>query len=299
MSSKLLRESVGLNAVERIFLEDFQWFFRSQPVADWGIDAHVEVVENNVPTGKLIALQIKSGPSYFRRSGDDYVFYGERRHYDYWTGHSLPVFLILHNPDNGLTLWQKIEPHLITHGDDGPWSVRIPPTNVLSSRSKRNFEDGIANDEVSYRRFLITLHLPTIRLFSEHDAVYLVVEQWVNKSLNMRNVDVYFDDPDKDEPDLVIERWLPHSNLEHYMAVRLPWLDYEAYEEADDSSGEVMAHYLNVTVNELGRSALVMEAFYQDGAEVKGPAEDHGEYLPVDDDFDEEAYRRAVERDVS
>jgi hypothetical protein len=49
------------------------------------------------PTGKLIALQIKSGESFFKKRGNNYVFYGEIRHLEYWTKFSLPVFLILND----------------------------------------------------------------------------------------------------------------------------------------------------------------------------------------------------------
>jgi hypothetical protein len=57
---------VGVNAVEGVVLKEFGWLFREQAVSDYGIDAHVEEVDSdNKPTGKLVALQIKSGPSFF------------------------------------------------------------------------------------------------------------------------------------------------------------------------------------------------------------------------------------------
>ena len=56
-----LTERVGVNAVEAIFLNELNWAFREQTVSDYGIDAQVEVMEDGKPTGKLIALQIKSG----------------------------------------------------------------------------------------------------------------------------------------------------------------------------------------------------------------------------------------------
>jgi len=65
--------------------------------------------DDNNPTGRLIALQIKTGESYFKKKGNDYVFSGDLRHLEYWTNHALPVFIVLHNPKNGMTLWQKIE----------------------------------------------------------------------------------------------------------------------------------------------------------------------------------------------
>ena len=93
-----LTERRGVNAIEAVFLNDFKWIFREQAVSDFGIDAQAEVVEFDKPTGKLMALQIKIGASYFRKHGEDFIFYGEQRHLDYWLGHSLPVFLILHDP---------------------------------------------------------------------------------------------------------------------------------------------------------------------------------------------------------
>ena len=72
-----------------------------------GVDAHIEEMVNGRSTGKLIALQIKTGKSYFRPQGDDFVFYGEKRHLEYWTHHRLPVYIVIHNPEDGLTLWQE------------------------------------------------------------------------------------------------------------------------------------------------------------------------------------------------
>ena len=68
-----------MNAVEAIFLS-MKWLFRRQLESDFGIDAQVEVVdEEGKPTGQLVALQIKSGPSYFKKRGDDYVFRGKNK----------------------------------------------------------------------------------------------------------------------------------------------------------------------------------------------------------------------------
>src|SRR4051812_1881844 len=92
-----LTDRAGVNAVEKFFI-GLGWYFREQTVSDFGIDAQVEVADEGKPTGKLLALQIKSGASYFKKRGNAYVFHGEMRHLDYWTRHSLPVFLILYHP---------------------------------------------------------------------------------------------------------------------------------------------------------------------------------------------------------
>src|SRR5690349_8491000 len=84
----------GVHAVAEIFEHDFRWFFREQHESDFGIDAQVETTdEEGRPSGKLLALQIKSGASYFRQRGADYVYHGSLEHLDYWTRHCLPVFI--------------------------------------------------------------------------------------------------------------------------------------------------------------------------------------------------------------
>jgi len=91
-------ERAGVYAVAKIVHEELRWIFR-EIKEDVGIDAHVEVVADGVATGKLIAVQIKSGASYFaRQDAIGFVFRGELKHLDYWlttTFQSLSCFTIL------------------------------------------------------------------------------------------------------------------------------------------------------------------------------------------------------------
>lgn len=57
MSSKRNTERLGISKCE-YFFNNNKWLFREQPIHDYGIDAHVEVVDNGQPTGKLIAIQV-------------------------------------------------------------------------------------------------------------------------------------------------------------------------------------------------------------------------------------------------
>lgn len=76
-------ERIGINTVENIVLHELGWIFREQPIVDMGIDAHVERVDEGDPTGKLIALQVKTGASHFHESGDTYFYYGTFTHLNY------------------------------------------------------------------------------------------------------------------------------------------------------------------------------------------------------------------------
>ena len=50
-----------------IIAERNSWMFREQTVDDIGIDAHMEFVEPSGKSKQLLALQIKSGASWFKR----------------------------------------------------------------------------------------------------------------------------------------------------------------------------------------------------------------------------------------
>jgi len=127
-----LTERIGIHKVALIFLEDFGWIEREQTVSDVGIDMQVEIVHNGIPTGQLIALQIKSGPSYFKEEKDGNIIYrGEKTHLEYWLSHSLPVLIILCNPENHFTIWQKILSENVVETEKG-WKTEIPVSQILS-----------------------------------------------------------------------------------------------------------------------------------------------------------------------
>lgn len=260
----------GINAVESIFL-GMNWKFREQPISDYGIDAHVEPCgPDGSPTGQLIALQIKSGASYFKKQGSDYVFRGNARHLRYWRNHILPVFIILHDPETNLTLWQRIDHHLVHESRHGSWSITIPTTQTLETSSADYIRNGIASDPASVRRFRLALGLPLIREIAHRsikEDVFLIIDEWVNKTLNFRETNVTFGDPDA-EPEYVVDTWLPQGELNELMAEYFPWLDYEYEHEIEDGSGEVEGHTLRVELNPLGMGLLAVETFVEEGKDV-------------------------------
>jgi hypothetical protein len=105
---KFATERIGLGAAEMEFSR-WGWIFREQTVADHGIDALLEPCTNGAASGKLIALQIKAGISYFREPvNNGWIYRGKKKHLQYWLQHCLPVILIMHNPDSGLSYWAHI-----------------------------------------------------------------------------------------------------------------------------------------------------------------------------------------------
>ena len=76
---------IGVHGVATLVLRNLGWIFREQHESDNGIDAIVESAVDGRPTGRLIALQIKSGSSYFAVDSPvgGWVLRGEKRHLTY------------------------------------------------------------------------------------------------------------------------------------------------------------------------------------------------------------------------
>jgi len=288
-------DRLGIHAVGAIFTQ-LKWAFREQSTSDYGIDAQAEKLNpDGKGGGKLIALQIKTGASYFRKKGDDYVYYGEERHREYWINHSLPVFLIMHNPEMNLTLWQRVERHLIEEGKDGRWSIMIPANQTLDQQHEQYIAAGIASDLSSLRRARLALDLSLIKkIIEQKSEVYLRIEDWVNKTLNYRSANFVFSENPDDDVDVTVDAWMPGYSIAYYMAVVFPWLDWERYEyrDEDEGGGEVAEHVLKVEVSEVGKAVLLLETFYQselppfrpEPEEVAAPSDWEYFYHAADDD---------------
>ena len=83
--------------------------FREQTTSDFGIDAIVEPRAGPRGTGELLALQIKSGDSYFREAFEDgWWLRTDRRHADYWLQHALPVIVVQVDVDERRVFWAAV-----------------------------------------------------------------------------------------------------------------------------------------------------------------------------------------------
>ncbi len=130
---------LAVNAMEAAALAN-HWFFREQAISDQGIDAHVEKYDlvpgkkgdDEVGSGRLIALQIKGGSSYFTKpSPNGWWFPFKERKKKLWLGHALPVLVVLVDLDAGVQYWQRITPAtVIKTGKD--YKVEVPSAQVVA-----------------------------------------------------------------------------------------------------------------------------------------------------------------------
>jgi Domain of unknown function (DUF4365) len=106
-----ITSKTGLNFVRTIVEDAGSLFHKIEQENDLGIDALIEFVRNDQPLGKQIALQVKSGKSYFNSKSEQCLIPIEN-HRDYWSKYPLPVIGITYVPDLKRAHWVDIKPYL-------------------------------------------------------------------------------------------------------------------------------------------------------------------------------------------
>ncbi len=266
-------ERIGVHHCAEI-AEDNNWLFREQPVNDVGIDAHMEYIESSGRPKQLLAVQIKSGTSWFKEEKDGAVIFRniDERQYNYWTSNSLPCIVVLYNPDDKTCIWQKLTTETIerTSNEKGKgFFVRVPRTQV--------FLDGLANDlllsftnlpeYVTNYNFLLS-QIEFMRIIQNGGIVKLHSQEWVNKSSGKGDTELIVDDG-KSITKYSYPYWFPYTLYTDVFPKLFPWADFSAdedfYEEND-------------------RDTWLQYCCYYD--------EEDGEWLNVGDTFEE--FRRKL-----
>ncbi|MCZ7564702.1 MAG: DUF4365 domain-containing protein [Burkholderiales bacterium] len=296
MSRYSATERTGVNAVEAIVVNELKWIFREQPIADMGIDAHVEMVEDGNPSGKLMGLQIKTGKGNFHETQDAYVYYGDCVHLDYWTNHSLPVILVGHIPETKETLWVQVNEGNVKRTEKG-WKVALPKTAKLGPAIRNDLAKLFEGTPREQRLRQLAIHEPLMRHVESGWKVSVEIDDWYNKSLGRSNVVVYvYDDKGLETVEMEWMQYWTGMGIEEVIARLFPWshaqIDQDFYDihsereptvedERDAAAyidnfgepgatngaagwypyadnGETATYRLELTLNELGTSYLVV-----------------------------------------
>ena len=123
------QERFGVNAVaEAVARMGLIW--RETASADVGIDGQIEYVGPDGATGQIIAVQVKSGPSFLKEKDGNWVFYPDEKHRFYWERFPLPVLVVLHDPESGISYWEDVRRHFRTPGAKQA-GILVAKTNVL------------------------------------------------------------------------------------------------------------------------------------------------------------------------
>ncbi|MEU2558463.1 DUF4365 domain-containing protein [Streptomyces longispororuber] len=130
-------ERAGVSWIEHLVSAELGWLFRPQDVADFGIDAQLEVVDGEPAeaTGRLIGVQIKSGSSHFKVSAESgWWFVCDADHVSYWLGHSLPVLVMLYEPESKRVYWQHVSNRTVVSTGKGA-KIHVPKSQELTAES--------------------------------------------------------------------------------------------------------------------------------------------------------------------
>lgn len=228
-------ERLGVATLDHFFSEQ-GWLFREQSTHDYGIDAHVEIVEAQRPTGKLIALQIKSGATFFKEEGaDSYVFRTDDKHVTYWVAHSMPVVLVLYNPTDKTAHWQHVTRENVESTGKN-WKIEVPKIDMLANpKDTLKALESLTQPEPYIRRLnRLRIDRHWMDLIEEGVQVRVAFDDWVNKSLPRYQVTIYTDDEKETWPTLYTPGVRVEGMLEHFF----PWADVDVDEDEYEQGAE-------------------------------------------------------------
>lgn len=133
--SNYFQEQEGILAVQAAAFS-LRSVWRPTPNADLGIDGQLELIaESGETTGKIVAVQIKSGDSYVKNNdGHDIVYYPGDKHRSYWANFPIPVILAIHDPKARRVNWVDARSYLRHRADSK--AIKVPLLQVLNASSR-------------------------------------------------------------------------------------------------------------------------------------------------------------------
>jgi hypothetical protein len=273
-------ERLGVAALEYFFAEH-GWLFREQTTHDYGIDAHVEIVTDQRPTGKLIAIQIKAGTSFFaEETNNEFIFRADDSHIAYWVGHSMPVVVVLFNPETKQAYWQHVSRETVESTGKG-WKLSIPKVSMFEHEERCLEDFAQLTQPEPYVRRLNRLRIDRhwMDLIVDGYEVRVQFDDWINKSLPRYQITIFAEDEKETWPTL----YAPGVGIEEMLAHFFPWAnvatdwdacdEYQAgkYEHSEpeelipiSENGETATYSLLLSLNELGRSFLEIDDYLAD-----------------------------------
>lgn len=236
-------ERVGVHHIGEIAARN-KWIFREQPIDDIGIDAHMELTGPTGEVKQLLALQIKSGESWFKEKKDNYIIFRDinERQYNYWTMNSLPCIVVLYNPIDNMCIWQKLTVETIERTNSGKgkgFFVKIPLSQVflndLSNKELLSFR--YVPQHIMNYNFLLS-QKKFMQIIQDGGEIKLHSEEWINKTSGRGYTELIVNDG-KSIQTYSYPYWFPYTPYTKVFPRLFPWADFTADEdffEEDDKN---------------------------------------------------------------
>jgi hypothetical protein len=106
---------LGVNHVKNIVEESGCIFHKIEQENDLGIDGIIEFILDEKPANKSIALQIKSGLSYFNEKNKECII-PVKSHFEYWSKYPLPVLGLVYIHELKKGYWVDIKEYFEANG---------------------------------------------------------------------------------------------------------------------------------------------------------------------------------------
>jgi hypothetical protein len=226
--------SVGVTQTSLAVEETLRWLFREQPTDDYGIDAQVEIVDGTEVLGRLLALQIKGGMSWFSEEGPGgWWFRPSTAHVRYWSAHSLPVVVVLYEPEKRECYWQIINSNTLVKTTTGGWRVLVPKSQILNEEARGPLREAAGGDAYVLRIRELQLARPWMNLLTQGARLIVDIEEWVNKTSGRGAIKLSVDYEDGQLP-IEIASWGVFLGLKDYAEVvpkMFAWADVGIHEE--------------------------------------------------------------------
>ena len=110
-NEKIKKGKLGVNYVTDVVDRCECYFNKIEQENDIGIDGIIEFTQNGMPTGKCIAVQIKTGNSFITKKKECIIPIGS--HYEYWKNYCMPVYGIVYSLDDNIAYWVDVKQYLM------------------------------------------------------------------------------------------------------------------------------------------------------------------------------------------
>lgn len=167
----------GATIVKAIIEGELKWIFRkNHQETDFGIDAYIDLItDKGHVTGKSIALQIKTGDSYFKEQNErGWIFRGELKHLNYYLNHDIPVIIVLVDDQNKSAYWCLCDPSETERTGEN-WKITVPFNQKLDASSKLELSKYISpvTDYVSQLEHFWNVN----KLLKDQERIVFVVDK--------------------------------------------------------------------------------------------------------------------------
>ncbi|WP_294496087.1 DUF4365 domain-containing protein [uncultured Ruminobacter sp.] len=255
-------ERLGVSFCEYVANKN-DWIFREQPIGDIGIDAHMEFNDTDGETQRLLAIQIKSGESFFREKKDgNIIFRGiDDRQYNYWTTYPLPCIIVLYNPNDNTCIWQKLTNETIVKTNNG-YRIAVPEKQVFLDDFSNDILKKYTNlpNYITNYNFLLSQKI-FMEIIESGGLVKLHAKEWIHKTLGIRNVDLIVEHLGKIET-YSYPYYFPYDSGEVVFQRLFPWADFSIDEEYyENSDYEQWLESENYYDDEEGKYFVIGDSF--------------------------------------